>query len=83
MSMKELAEDFERLQDAAMKITWELEDSTKCPSDAIMVLGMIAAYFMNTQRQAGKTLEEAQTAYFNLVKFLAGLGEKVDKDTLQ
>jgi len=83
MSIRELAEDFERLQDTAMKITLVLEDNTESPSDAVMVLGMIAAYLINMHRQDGVTLDDAQASYFKLVMGLSALGEAAEKEILQ
>ena len=73
--MSNMAEDFERLMEPAIEIMQRMEKDVPNAQDAVMVLAMLAAFFINTNRVKGCSLEKAEDAFFSLVSGFAHLGE--------
>lgn len=76
--MSDLINDFDRLKDPAFKISEALKERTRDPQDSILVLAMVAAFLINTQRNNGVSLEKAQDAFCNMVILLSDAGESDD-----
>lgn len=77
--MKNLIEDFERLQGHAAEVSGALEKASNAnPQDAIIILAMVSAFVISTQRTEGTSVEKARESLFKVITTITDAHERAE-----
>lgn len=73
--MTTTVDKLEELRDGASFVVKALQEASPDAQDAIWIIAMISAFFLNTHRTDGTSLDKARTTLFDLITKLSDAGE--------